>query len=104
MVRVRPPTLVGHPRTNHQSVMEYERVRLAHLVGHPCLRSRQGNPGDEHQAGVVRGRHSITADQWRQLNQTASSALVILASTPECYETWLESDPLPWSDTQFGLC
>src|SRR5712672_2389530 len=23
MVRVRPTTLVGHPRTNHQSVMEY---------------------------------------------------------------------------------
>src|ERR1700716_3098072 len=32
------------------------------------------NPGSEYQARVVRGRHSITADQWRQLNQTASSA------------------------------
>src|SRR3979490_1072043 len=40
MVRVRPPTLVGHPRTNHQSVMEYGRVRPAHLVGHPCSRSK----------------------------------------------------------------
>ena len=44
-------------------------------------------------------RHSITADQWPQVNQTASSALVILASTPECYGTWFESDQLPWSDT-----
>src|SRR6266550_2977507 len=26
MVRVRPTTLVGHPRTNHQSVMEHGRV------------------------------------------------------------------------------
>src|SRR5712672_297585 len=61
MVGVRPTTLVGHPRTNHQSVMEHGGVRPAHLVGHPSLRSRQGNPGSEYQAGVVRGRHSITA-------------------------------------------
>src|SRR4030088_3462602 len=40
MVRVRPTTLVGHPRTNHQSVMEHGRVRPAHLVGHPCSRSK----------------------------------------------------------------
>src|SRR5882757_6430476 len=61
MVGVRPTTLVGHPRTNHQSVMEHGGVRPAHLVGHPSLRSRQGNPDGEYQAGVVRGRHSITA-------------------------------------------
>src|SRR5947208_3612793 len=30
MVRVRAATLVGHPRTNHQSVME---LRKRHLVG-----------------------------------------------------------------------
>src|SRR5712672_266504 len=122
MVGVRPTTLVGHPRTNHQSVMEHGGVRPAHLVGHPSLRSRQGNPGSEYQAGVVRGRHSITADQWRELNQTASSA-----DSPPAASIWKKCIacgryPGGWSDSneqrnavlvrsapphchdQFGLC
>src|SRR6267154_3513969 len=61
-------------------------LRPAHLVGHPSLRSRQGNPGSEYQARVVRGRHSITADQWRQLNQTASSA-----DSPPAASIWKKS-------------
>src|SRR5882757_9456444 len=75
MVGVRPTTLVGHPRTDHQSVMEHGGVRPAHLVGHPSLRSRQGNPGSKYQAQLPwgisqRGNLQLRPNAWWSWSDT----------------------------------
>src|SRR5712671_7215917 len=117
MVGVRPTTLVGHPRTNHQSVMEHGGVRPAHLVGHPSLRSRQGNPGSEYQAQLPwgisqRGNLQLRPNAWWSWSDThpdrrALFSVIILAAgrtrTSKGMRFW--SDQFPHSATiNLGLC